>query len=273
LIHHVPPTYLQATAGDGSRLSMQNSELHILKKKMNEIIDEVRREGVLCEPVFLTGAPAGRIPAFVKARGVSRVIVATRIESDIERPLDGSLAEDLMVSLEIPVYTIGPHAQRCTARGPRPRQVLLATSFRPGSSVCTGFASAFAELYDAQLMMLHILDAGGMSEYQRVKARDAARQKLSTYIPTEIYLKHPPVITVHDGDPATAILERAGSSPEDLIVLGSPSSSLVSRILAGNVVHQVITKARCPVVTIKPTASTVRNVIRESFDREYHVHF
>ena len=273
LILHVTPPHLQAVASDGFRPAIQSSESGMVQTKMNETIDKVQREGILCEPVVLTGLPAEQIPALVKSRGVDRVIVATRIECRVERLLDGSVAEDLMASLEVPVYTIGPHAHPRAVRGPRPRQVLLATSFRPGSSVCTGFASTFAERHQGQLTMLHVLDAGGMSEHQRGKAREAARQKLSAYIPSGVHLKHSPVITIHEGDPATAILERAGSSPEDLVVLGSPSSSLVSRILAGNVVHHVITKARCPVVTIKPTASSVRDVIRESFDMEYHLHF
>ena len=232
-----------------------------------------QREGILCESVVLNGLPAEQIPALVKSRGVDRVIVATRIESGVERLLDGSVAEDLMASLEVPVFTIGPHAHPCAVSDPRPRQVLLATSFHPGSSVCTGFAFAFAELHDAQLTMLHVLDTGGMSEQQTERARTAARQKLSAYIPNEARLGRQPVITIREGDPATKILEESGSLPEDLIILGSPSSSMVSRILAGSVVHHVITEARCPVVTIRPTASTVRDVIRESFDMEYHLHY
>jgi nucleotide-binding universal stress UspA family protein len=272
LLVHVIPCHLQATTSDSFQRDMLSSELATVRARMDQMVNEVEREGILCESVVLNGLPAEQIPALVKSRGVDRVIVATRIESGIERLLDGSVAEDLMVSLEVPVFTIGPHAHPCAVGDPRPRQVLLATSFCPGSSVCTGFASTFAELHDGQLTMLHVLDSCGMSEYQKGKARDAARQRLSAYIPSELNLRHSPVLAIHEGDPATAILERSGSSPDDLIILGSPSSSLVSRILAGNVVHHVITKARCPVVTIKPTASTVRDVIRESFDMEYHLH-
>jgi len=272
LLVHFIPSHLQAAAG-GLGTGSLSSEFGTVRAKMDQVANEIQREGLLCESVVLNGLPAEQLPALVKSRGVDRVIVATRILGGVERMQEGSVAEDLMVSLEVPVFTIGPHAHPFTVSDARPRQVLLATSFRAGSSVCTGFASTFAELYEGQLTMLHVLDVGGMSKYQKEKARDATRQRLSAYIPGEVNLRHPPVIAIHEGDPATAILERAGSSSDDLIVLGSPSSSVVSRILTGNVVHQVVTEARCPVVTIKPTASTVRDVIRETFDREYHLHY
>lgn len=108
-----------------------------------------------------------------------------------------------------------------------------------------------------------------MSEQQKERARVAATQKLLAYFPHEARLGRQPVITIREGDSATKILEESGSLPKDLIILGSPSSSMVSRILAGSVVHHVITEARCPVVTIRPTASTVRDVIGESFDLEH----
>jgi nucleotide-binding universal stress UspA family protein len=268
LLVHVVPSHLQADACLGFRLSEMSSDFSTVRAKMDQMINEVEMEGILCEPVALNGVPAEQIPALVKSRGVDRVIVATRIESGVERFLDESLAEDLMASLEVPVFIFGPNAQANAVSDPRPRQVLLATSFRPGNSVCTGFASAFAELHDAQLTMLHVLDAGGMSEQQRERARVAARQKLSAYIPNEARLGRQPVITIREGDPSAKILEESSSFPNDLIILGSPSSSMVSRILTGSVVHHVITEARCPVVTIRPTASTLRDVIRESFDLE-----
>ena len=266
---HVIPSQLQATANNGFRRDMLRSEPGTVRAKMEQMVSEFQREGILCESVVLHGVSQEQIPALVKSRGVDRVIVGTRIETGGSRFLDESLAEDLMASLEVPVFTIGPHAHACAADGARPRIVLLATSFHPGSSVCTGFASTFAELHDAQLTMLHVLDSGGMSEQQKERARVAARQKLSAYIPNEARLARQPIITIREGDPATKILEESGTLPNDLIVLGSPSSSMVSRILAGSVVHHVVTEARCPVVTIRPTALTVRDVIRESFDLEH----
>ena len=266
LLVHVIPSPLRAS--NSFRRDTLSSEFATVRARMNQMVNEVEREGILCESVVLNGVPAEQIPALVKSRGADRVIVATGIESGVERFLDESLAEDLMASLEVPVFIFGPHAHACATSGVRPRIVLLATSFHPGSSVCTGFASTFAALHDAQLTMLHVLDIGGMSEQQKERARVAARQKLSAYIPNETRLARQPIITICEGDPATRILEESGSAPDDLIILGAPSSSMVSRILAGSVVHHVITEARCPVVTIRPTAFTVRDVIRESFDFE-----
>jgi nucleotide-binding universal stress UspA family protein len=47
------------------------------------------------------------------------------------------------------------------------------------------------------------------------------------------------------------ILRVAGESKCDLIVLGGHAHSWLRQLLAGDVVEQVIHKAKCPVLTVR----------------------
>ena len=67
-------------------------------------------------------------------------------------------------------------------------------------------------------------------------------------------------VQVLAGDPATEILHLAGAARFDFIVLGSPPDSIVSRILGSSIIHNVITEANCPVITVKPPDPAMRIV-------------
>ena len=264
LVHVTRPCALRGNC-DPRHPSVLPSYEPLTVRAMDQMVRSVEREGILCESVELRGAPAEQISLLVKSRGVDRVIVATRSLHGVERLLMGSVAEELAAILEVPVCIVG----RCACSGPPicttpPRRILVANSSHWGSSLCTSFASAFAETYQADLTLLHVLDSGKIGEAQR----EEARQKLATYIPMQGNEVLQTSVEVREGDPATEILDVGNSLPHDFIILGSPPQSAVSRILASSVIHRVVAEAKCPVITIKPTDLAERDVMYDSFHAE-----
>jgi nucleotide-binding universal stress UspA family protein len=182
----------------------------------------------------------------------------------------GSVAEELAAVLDIPVCIIGQGAHP----GPRlevpPGRILVATSFRPSSSLCVSFACAFAEEYHARLTLLHVLESarlsGGSQYVEAQVATGATRQKLATCVPGQAKEASQIDLEIRVGDPATEILEMARSIHHDFIILGSPPDSIVSRILGSSIIHRVVSEATCPVITVKPADLTVRtNATHELF--------
>jgi universal stress protein A len=60
------------------------------------------------------------------------------------------------------------------------------------------------------------------------------------------------VYRVQDGDPVTEILHMCEESSCDLVVMGTHCRSGVGRLLLGSVAEQVVRRATCPVLTVRP---------------------
>ena len=269
LVHVIRPSTLRADPGPGMPSTLPSPAFRVVQATLDDLARAFEREGILCEPVILRGIPTEQIPLLVKCRGVERVLVAARSARGVERLLMGSPAEELAAVLDIPVCIIGLGAHPGPHLEIPPGRILVATSFRPSSSLCVSFACAFAEEHHARLTLLHVLESarlcGGSQYVEAQVATGAARQNLSDAIP-ELFRERCEIdLEVRVGDAATEILDVAGSVRYDFIILGSPPDSIVSRILGSSVIHRVVSEAKCPVMTVKPVDLAVKAAIHELF--------
>lgn len=225
----------------------------------------LRQGGVVCDSVILSGNPAEQIPLEAKARNVDRVMVATRGASGAERLLTGSVAEELVAAIEVPVLVIGPHAKLHARPGHSATQILMATTFEPGSASRARFAHALAQAEGAQLTLLHVIDAEAINRAQKRQVRESARKKLESCLPQLLRARSHTTLRVEEGDPAIRILEVARSLHADLIVLGCSSEAAISRMLGNSIVYRVLKDADCPVMTLRNAAQPVHAVLEEIF--------
>lgn len=263
LLNVIPPSFLKTEDDSGSPFIQPSPTVRVIRAKLDDAAKEFEREGILCEPVVLKGLPEEEIPLFVKSRSVDRVIVAARSMSGVARLVEGSVAEKLVGVLEVPVCVIGRRTLASAALGAPPGRVLLATSLHSTSSLLASFASALAEINHAHLTLLHVLVSEGMGEQQFETVQLVARQRLSSLVPNESRHRFSPLLLVREGDPATIILEEAGSLSADIVILGSPHSSTTSRLFSSSVAHRVVLESKCPVITIKSVPGSSVEEIHE----------
>jgi len=256
LVHAVPPLHSRTEPHSRLPTLVPRHLAPDVTNKLGKMAEEFHREGIECEPVVLRGVPGQQIPLLVKSRSVDRVIVANSNMSGVSRLLEGSVAEELVACLEVPVCIIGRRAHPGGARGTPLGRILFATSFDPNSALLAAFASTLAELNDAQLTLLHVLHTTSMCEQQKELVRFAARKRLFGFVPEGAAHRRQPVCTVREGDPAAIIVAESGVMSQDLLILGSPYPSMLSWLLGTSVVHRVITEAQCPVLTIRPRGPT-----------------
>jgi nucleotide-binding universal stress UspA family protein len=102
-----------------------------------------------------------------------------------------------------------------------------------------------------------------MSEQQFEVVQLAARRRLSALVPNEARHRLQPLLLVREGDPATIILEEAGSLSPDIVILGSPHSSTASRLFSSSVAHRVVLESKCPVMTIKSVPGSSAEEVHE----------
>jgi nucleotide-binding universal stress UspA family protein len=163
----------------------------------------------------------------------------------------GSVAEELIATVEVPVCVIGRRVIPKRACGTPFERILMATSIHRESSLLANFANTLAEFNHSHLTLLHVLENADTSSREWKLARDTARERLFALVPNEAMCRHQPFLLISEGDPATAILNEASSMSEDLVILGSPRPTMVSQLLGASVAHRVIAESQCPVMTVR----------------------
>src|SRR5271156_5388127 len=101
------------------------------KLTLERMAEKARGRGVLCNPVVRQGSPQRIVPEMVETCEANRLILGTHGRQHLKRVLLGSVAQEILNNVEVPVCTIGPNSQTASAHE-RPKRILHPVSFRPG---------------------------------------------------------------------------------------------------------------------------------------------
>ncbi|GAA1379437.1 universal stress protein [Luteococcus sanguinis] len=95
---------------------------------------------------------------------------------------------------------------------------------------------------------------GDVSTAQQVHGREAAEEALlrAAHVAGEYGAKVSAALLV-EGEPAAALLQTAGTHDADLIVIGAIRDTSIADRFLGNVATEVVKKATCEVLVIRPT--------------------
>jgi nucleotide-binding universal stress UspA family protein len=138
-------------------------------------------------------------------------------------------------------------------------RVLVAYDFSDYSELALNYALAFAQEYQSELHLLHVLPPLSLSESEiswsplgREGAYHKAAHRLQKAVPPESHLwcniKH----AVSEGQPYREILSYAEKNQIDLICLGAHGAGFGMRTLFGSNVDRVLRQAPCPVLVTRP---------------------
>jgi nucleotide-binding universal stress UspA family protein len=117
------------------------------------------------------------------------------------------------------------------------------------------FAISLAQEYQARLTLLHVIDDAKAGEF--VAPTDlvpASERLLRNLVPPDAELWCEPKCVVERGDSAEKILDVAGRTTADLIVLGVRKPGGVAGAathLPIATAHKIVSHARCPVLTVR----------------------
>lgn len=137
--------------------------------------------------------------------------------------------------------------------------ILIPTEASPGAEQAVDLAVDFADRYDADLHVLHVVES---SDDSLVGAPiDDQRAELSAESEEAIQLVEDtasdadvPVQTRIDsrelGEPQEAIIEHAERISADFVVMGTHGRTGISRLLVGSVAEEVIRQIDIPVVVV-----------------------
>jgi nucleotide-binding universal stress UspA family protein len=218
-----------------------------------------RRRGVSCDALVREGNAAQQITAVARQFQADRVLLGTRSRSKLGKLLLGSVAEQVLRSVNLPVITVGPEAHLPVGSDDRQSVVLHATTLRETSRPSAALAYRIAASQGARLVLLHVLppteemerrglptglDSTALHELRVLAAAmEAAEGGEGNRATVEARVVH--------GNPFIEILAEASERRASLIVLGARERSALDNLTRDRTVYRVLAHARCPVLTLR----------------------
>jgi len=138
-------------------------------------------------------------------------------------------------------------------------KILVPTDFSTLGRTALETATALAKERGAKLLIAHVEEPpmayGGGEFYYGIEEPDRTeiQRMLAEVLPTDPAVSYEHHLLM--GSPATAIVNLAEREHVDMIVIPTHGRKGLLRLLMGSVAEEVVRKAKCPVLTVKGTAS------------------
>lgn len=222
-------------------------------------VDQQHREelletfaGIDTEVMIEEGDIQSVLRGALKKHKIDLVAIGTRGRTGLAKLLLGSVAEEIFRTVRCPVLTIGPH---CDPARAHVREILFATDFASEAPAAAACAVSLAQEFEARLTMLHVVPEPKPGELVSWSdLQDSSKQLLRNLVTDEARNWCKPEYFVERGDAAERILDLANLREVDLIVLGARPERGVpgaSTHLPIATAHKVVTRAKCPVLTVR----------------------
>jgi nucleotide-binding universal stress UspA family protein len=209
--------------------------------------------------------------ASVSAReNIDLLLLGTHGRGGLKKLILGSVAEEVLRLSACPTLTVGPHAPTPPSDEAGFRKILYVADFGPASNAALPHALSIAVDYRAKLILLHVmqpvsvLDVGqgafGPVDYVaadltewRTKVEEEHVRKLKNLVPAGVKFDVPPECVVRRDFLSDGILRVAEVYSVEMIVMGVARvhSPRLAAHMPGNLTHEVICRAKCPVLTVR----------------------
>ena len=262
LLHVLPTVSAISTDAAGLPYYERVGALEFADKTLLPWCEAARQENVACDALVREGFPAQQISAATRQFQADRVLLGTRSRGKLSKLLVGSVAEQVLRSVNLPVMTVGPEAHLPVERM-QDRIVLHATTLRETSRPSAALACQLAATQGARLILLHVLSPidskeshyvpAGMERSDAEEARNAGALEAIRQLAAETsagFCGCVEPLAVR-GNPSIEILAKAEELHASLIVLGSTNRSAIGNLTRDRTVCRVLAHARCPVLTLR----------------------
>ena len=243
-------------------LAFQKQQMNFLKEQCDQSIGH---HAIEWEPLVSIGYPPDEIARMVEEHQVDLVISATHGRSGIKRLILGSVTERLMRTLPCPLLVvISGEEDLETAAGKefRLKRIMVGCDFSPDSSLAFQYALSFAQEFQSDLHLVHVVEPSVYDNAQRMvrqrkgssgtQLRDLLKTQLSDMIPEESRNWCMPVITILEGRPYEELVRYATLQNIDMIFLGIRGRGLIETYLVGSTTDRVVRHSPCPVFSAHP---------------------
>lgn len=255
ILLHVVPASVAVISADASGMPYYNtsSALETAEEMLRPWCEVAARRGIRCDVMVREGHATQQIAAVARQSQVDRVLLGTRSRSKLGKLLLGSVAEQVLRSVYLPVMTVGPEAHLPVASGEE-RVVLHATALRETSRPSAALACQVAATRNAKLVLLHVLPPIDVMQRKGMPTGLDSRAMVELRILAEqtgagcCSVVEP---VVAHGNPFIEILALAAARHAGLIVLGATRRLAFEHLTRERTIYRVLSHARCPVLTLR----------------------
>jgi nucleotide-binding universal stress UspA family protein len=224
------------------------------EKQMAEVVQNYAWNGIKPELQVQEGFPTDTILNFAQTHSVDLIVMGTHGRRGFDRITMGSVTEKVLRKANCPVLVIRQPAHDFVTPGEKQEQVhlskiLFCTDFSEHSERALQYALSLAMEYNAELMLLHVLEAlPPTREFQTENSN--ALKRLEQAIPEEAknWCKVNPMI--RRGRAYTEIVKLATETSADLVVMGVRGRNDLDLALFGSTTQRVIQLGSCPVLAV-----------------------
>lgn len=188
----------------------------------------------------------------MKKHEIELVVTGTHSRGTVQKLLLGSVAEEIFRQADCPVLTLGPQAHPAPGPGVEYKNILFATDFGAGAKKAAAYAFSLAQEHASRLHLLHVIqEPAAFSEDSIRRQKDAMIERLRQLIPDGAECWCKTELRACYGEPTEEILRHAREYNADLIVMGAKTRSNLAGHFPVTIAHNVVTKATCPVLTVR----------------------
>jgi nucleotide-binding universal stress UspA family protein len=219
---------------------------------ITEILVSGRLRGVPHEVVLEEGNVWPVIQGLIAKHEIDLIVAGTHGRGKLQKMLIGSVAEAVFRQASCAVLTVGPSVKGEAPREVELKNILFATDFGPSAEHASAYAFSLAQEHDARLMLLHVIEnAAAYTEESVSRQRELNIQRLKQMMPPESENWCKPEFRVTFGSAVEEIIEMAKETKADLIVMGAKPSKTFAGHAPMTIAYNVVTKAPCPVLTVR----------------------
>jgi nucleotide-binding universal stress UspA family protein len=184
------------------------------------------------------------------------IVMGTHGRRGIKHLLLGSVAENVVRSIDIPVLTVRPGIE-LPAQGPK--RILVAHDFSERSATAIRAARDWAEVFDGEITLLHVVEPVVYPEFYAINAlsddvmtrlRDRATEALDEAA-REILGNLPVNTVVLIGRAADTIINEAQPESFDLVIMGTRGLTGLEQLVLGSVAEAVLRRCPVPLLTVE----------------------
>lgn len=243
-------------------LSAQWEEQHRAEEAryLDRLATELQGRGLDAVAETLEGDAAAELIDRTRSGAADLLVMATHGRGGIERAWLGSVADEVVHHVRLPVLLVRPREDEAPPEDPSFEHIVVATDGSEAAEAAAGQAIELARLFEARLTLLRVVffPAGLSSPYiphaaqfdretteRREEEARKALEEMAARLGDGLRVDTRVVVGYH---PARGILDAIPEIGCDLIVLGTQRRARLARIVLGSVADKVVRASPVPVL-------------------------